>query len=173
MACAILALTAGCVNVGPVLHPEITPAPTAAPVETAAPVTEDPVIPITTDRTEPPAEDVDAMGNPITGSDHYLRYLSFRDVYVYEEEGDTFLDGVLVNDYIAPISCAVDVVYTDDEGAEIARARLQTRDGSYLLVLKPGENVVLARILTDITLTGRDFEFVFNKETGITPIKQD
>lgn len=168
---ACLCFCTACVNVGPKPVPGVTPEPTPAPTEYVPEITEDPVLPITTDSTEPPADDVDALGNPITGSDHFIRYLTFKNVAVYEEEGDTFLDGVMENGYTLPITCAVDAVYFDDDGNEIARARLQTRDGKYLLVLAPGDTVVLARIQSDITLTERDLTFEFDKETGIVPQK--
>ena len=170
----VVSCLASCVNTAPVIHQDIVPergdraGSTPVPLEnvdgnvpTEAP-TEAP--------SDAPAELFDAMGKLISGADHYKRYLTFRYILVYEEEGDTFLDGYIVNDYVKPITCAVDVVYDDDNGSEIARARLQTRDGKYLLVLLPGENVVYARILTDMTLTDREYKMEFDNEVGIKPL---
>ena len=47
------------------------------------------------------------------------------------------------------------------------------RDGNYLLTLRPGETVVLARILTDMTLTDRDFTFEFDMEIGVLPLRPE
>ena len=167
VAAAALAITilAGCVNTAPVVHPEITPGPTRRP-ELNTPLPED------TDTVTPaPTDDAayDANGVLISGAEHYTRYLTFRNIIVYEEDSDTFLDGMISNSYCYPITCAIDVVYRDGD-KEIARSRLQTRDGNYLLVLEPGETVVLARILTDMTLTDRDFTFEYDLSTGIYPV---
>lgn len=160
-----------CVNTLPVLYPEISPAPTRR----AVPITPEPteVAYATPEPTNSAGEAYDAKGVLITGAEHYTRYITFKNIVVYEEGGDTFLDGIAVNSYLSPISCAVDVVYIDDNGREIARARLQTRDGNYLLVLEPGETAVLGRILTDMTLTDRPLSLEFDKEIGIRPLRAD
>lgn len=167
-----LILLSACVNKGPVLIPGVTPEPTSTPAPTPEP-TEDHSTP---EPTEDPAgpqeqkEEYDALGERITGIDHFKRYIIFKDLVVYEEEGDTFLDGVVGNSYPDILTCAVDVVFADADGREIARARLQTRDGSYLLTLAPGDTVVLARIFTDMTLTAADFTLEFDMETGVKPL---
>lgn len=169
----LLSFTA-CVNKGPVIRPDLTPEPTSAPAETTPEATEEApeITPEPTpEATSAPEEEFDALGSRISGAEHFIRYVVFKNITVYEEDGDTFLDGTAVNSYPETIVCAVDVVYFDDTGREIARARLQTRDGSYLLLLDPGETVVLARILTDITLTGMDFKLEFNMDTGIKPMR--
>lgn len=163
-------LCASCVNNSPTIHPGVTPDPTKPPA-TEAPVETEIPTPDPTDTPAPAQEEFDALGERITGSEHFVRYLTFKNLIVYEEGGDTFLDGVVENSYPEPITCAVDIVYTDDFGRELARARLQTRDGSYMLRLMPGETVVLARILTDMTLTGLDFDLVFDMETGVRPVQ--
>jgi hypothetical protein len=172
-AALILPLMTACVNTRPVIHPEVTPEPakseapeTPAPEETEIPAeTDDPA----DHNTPSPTEAVDLMGKPITGQEHFIGYLTFKTVLVYEEDGDTFMDCFIQNDYPMPISCAVDIVFREGE-EEIARARLQTRDGSYLLLLQPGETVVFARILTDMTLTGSPFTFEFDYDTAIRPV---
>ena len=50
-----------------------------------------------------------------------------------------------------------------------AAAQLQTRDGNYLLVLAPGENVVFAHILTDMTLMDKEFTLEFDTSVGVHP----
>lgn len=171
---ALTALLSGCVNTRPVVHPELTPAPTRRP-SSATPIpagSED--VYVTEEPTEAPSaaptEPVDMMGDPVTGPEHFIRYLMFENVLVYEEDGDTFMDCIIANSYLMPISCAVDIVFRGEDGEELARARLQTRDGSYLLLLPPGETVVFARILTDMTLTNNDFTFEFDKDTAIRPV---
>lgn len=166
----ICALTA-CVNTTPVIHEDITPEQggRAAPNSPAEREDDGSIAP-TPVPTDLPVDTLDELGNMISGAEHFQRYLTFRTILVYEEEGDTFLDGIINNDYVKPITCAVDVVYDDDSGSEITRARLQTRDGKYLLVLQPGENVVFARILTDMTLTEREYRMEFDKDAGVKPV---
>ncbi len=175
-AACLTAFLCGCVNMRPVISgdeadryagaAEHTPVPTEsgpAPVsetETAAPSS-----------THSPEKTTDALGNLISGSDHFQRYITFKTILVYEEDQDTFFDGIAQNDYPYPITCAVDVVYRDESGGEIARSRLQTRDGNYLLVLQPGETVILAHIFTDITLTEMPYELEYDMEVGVKPIE--
>ena len=172
IAALIMLTCAACVDNKPTLIPGVTPEPTEVPVVITPRPTETPE-PATEAPTAEPAEEIDAFGERITGADHFTRYLLFRDLVVYEEGGDTFLDGIVENSYPMTITCEVEIVYNDGFGRELARARLQTRDGSYLLSLKPGETVVFARILTDMTLTDMDFELVFNLDAGVTPIKDE
>ena len=177
IALALVFGLAGCINVAPKPDPSVTPAPTAEPTPTPEPEETPMETAETTEAPEPgrtlaPGEALDAMGNIISGPDHYKRYLVFENIVVYEEEGDTFVDAIIVNRYSEPINCAVDIVYTEEDGTEIARARLQTRDGSYLLSLAPGDNVVLARILTDMTLTGLPYTIEFDKETEVKPLSE-
>lgn len=173
LALALLSL-AGCVNNRPIKVSGVTPEPTQVVIvftpvpeetETAAPETPAP--------SEAPEETVDEMGNIISGSDHYIRYLYFKNLVLYEEDEDTYLDGTVENTYVKAITCAVDIVFRDENGREIARARLQTRDGNYLLVLQPGQTTVLARILSDMSLTDLPFTLEFDKETAIRPVKPD
>ena len=171
MVCLCVALSTGCVNSRPVIDADTTPQPTRAQMRRTPEPT---LLPIASpEPTNEAGEAYDAKGVLITGAEHYARYLTFKNIMVYEEGGDTFLDGMVQNSYLSPITCAVDVVYRDESGEEIARSRLQTRDGSYLLVLGPGETPVLARILTDMTLTDRDFTLEFETEVGIRPLNRN
>lgn len=165
-------MLAGCVNTRPIIHGGVSPEQTGrAAINTAKPREDDAMASEFVPTPKPEDESgKDALGNTISGSEHFTRYLTFRTMLVYEEDQDTFLDGIIYNDYPKAITCAIDIVYDDDEGAEIARARLQTRDGKYLLVLSPGENVIFAHILTDMTLTDREYTMEFDKEIGIRPI---
>lgn len=163
---------AGCVNVRPEYEAGVTPGPTAEPaaVVTLPPeATPEPTAAPTEDETVIPGETVDAMGSVITGAEHFYRYIRFTDLIVYEEDGDTFLDGMVENSYAEPLVCAVDIVYRDEGGGEIARAQLQTRDGNYMLILAPGENVVFAHILTDMSLVSMEYTLEFDTTAGVHP----
>lgn len=176
-------MLAGCVNDSPVIHGDVHPEPTEAPIVTGTPEmsaepTGEPVEtpsavptsgPDTARSTSVPMSEKDALGNVITGAEHFERYLTFRTMLVYEEEQDTFLDGICHNDYPEAITCAIDIVYHDGE-EEIARSRLQTRDGQYLLVLQPGDNVIYAHILTDMTLTESEYDLEFDMDIGVRPL---
>ena len=163
--------SSACVDVRPRRVEGVTPPPTAEPAVTVLPATEIPTqdATVTPEPTVAYGESKDALGNTINGPEHYIRYVTFTDLIVYEEEGDTFLDGIINNSYSLPIVCAVYIVYHDEEDNEIARAQLQTRDGKYLLVLAPGENVVFAHILTDMTLTDQEFTLEFDNTVGVRP----
>ena len=175
-AAALLAavLLCGCVNVRPGYEASVTPGPTQAPTDApeASVLPTEAVTPAPTEYVKPtyiPGESVDDMGAVITGADHFYRYIKFTDLIVYEEDGDTFLDGMVQNSYSRPLVCAVDIVYRDEGGGELARASLQTRDGNYMLVLAPGENVVFAQILTDMSLVGMEYELEFDTTSGVHP----
>lgn len=175
LAAVMLAAVSACVNIEPRIDPSVTPEPTAVPTHEAviSPAPTETASGTQPSETEDIGEASDLLGNIISGPDHYARYLRFENIVIYEEDEDTFLDGVIVNGYGLPITCAVDIIYEDEDGTEIARSRLQTRDGSYLLVLQPGDNIVFARILTDMTLTDREYRFEYDKEAGIRPLNSD
>ena len=154
----------GCVRERPVLLPEYTlPTPTPEPMPEPTPE------PIPTPEPTPTATpDFDALGRFVSSSLHYTQYVSFEMIQVYEQAEDTFLDAVAVNSYPETLVCAVDVHFFEETGgAEIAGSQLQTRDGQYVLVLAPGETTVFAQIDTDIVLTDKPLEFMFDEAFGI------
>ncbi len=162
----------GClVRTAPVLRPELTPAPTQTPSPTPQPTPEP-----TPTEAQPSATpvagvdtQVDALGAYVSEADHFQRYISFEKIQVYEYAEDTFLDGIAISTYPEVLSCGIDVVFFDEDGEEINRARLQTRDGRYVLNLAQGETVLYAQINTDITLLDKDFELQFNETLGVFP----
>ena len=161
-------LLSSCASMRPTLLPSVTVPPTASP--TPAPMVEptvDPTPEVTPSATSN-AENIDALGNPITSADHFTNYITFGNIQVYEENGDTFVDCVAFNEYPEPIICAVDIVFYEGE-EEVARAQLQTRDGLYLLVLNSGQTVLFAHVLTDMTITDFEFTIEFNLEAGVHP----
>ena len=64
---------------------------------------------------------------------------------------------------------ALDIVFKGEEGEELASARIQTRDGKYVLHLPPGETVLFAQIDTDISLTANPFALIFSDTLGVLP----
>ena len=134
-----LLLCMGAVS-GCVREPTPEPIPTPEPTPTATP-------------------EFDALGRFVSSSLHYTQYVSFEMIQVYEQAEDTFLDAVAVNSYPETLVCAVDVHFFEETGgAEIAGSQLQTRDGQYVLVLA-----------TDIVLTDKPLEFMFDEAFGIRP----
>lgn len=156
----------GCIRERPVLLPEYT-LPTPMPEPTPEPTPE----PIPTPEPTPTATpEFDALGRFVSSSLHYTQYVSFEMIQVYEQAEDTFLDAVAVNSYPETLVCAVDVHFFEEAGGvEIAGSQLQTRDGQYVLVLAPGETTVFAQIDTDIVLTDKPLEFMFDEAFGIRP----
>lgn len=157
----------GCVRARPVLDPSRTlPAPTAKP--TPSPVASPSPTP-TTEPTATPAPVYDALGNYISGAEHFKQYLSFRNVQVYEQEGDTFVDAIVVNDYPQTIVCAAGAAFYDENEELVAQGRLQTRDAQYILILPPGETTLFAQVDTDMTLTDLDIKIIFDDALGVKP----
>lgn len=171
-ACAALLIAAlmalsGCVEARPTLDagntlpPEATPTPSPTPSPTPEP-------------TETPAgtaavSQFDALGNYITGADHFKQYISFRNVQVYEQEDDTFVDAIAVNDYPETLVCALTAAFYDDTKELVASGSMQTRDAQYILILEPGETVIFAQIDTDMALTALDIELIFDDSLGVRP----
>ncbi len=170
MAAVILAAAlSGCVRAnarvlpGETLPPLATPTPevTPSPSPTATPEP-------SPEPTSTPSA-FDELGEYISGPEHYKRYLSFRNVQVYEQEDDTFVDAILVNKYPHALLCAAGAAFYDETGELVAEGRFQTRDGQYVLVLPQGETTLFAQINTDMTLTALEMEIVFDDSLGILP----
>ncbi|MBR5947637.1 MAG: hypothetical protein IKZ82_03165 [Clostridia bacterium] len=160
----------GCTDISPRLDPGVTLPPTP---ETAAPNTESPSPELseepTPEFTLSPVEIRDVLGNIIYGSDHYERYISFSDIYVYEENGDTFVDLTAENSYPKLILCAVNIAFYNADGSIIASSSLQMPDGSFMLALPGGKTRLFARVMTDTVLTDKPFRLIFDQQTGVKP----
>lgn len=170
---ALCLCLSGCVvDTSAVLRPESTLAPQATPTPATTPTPEASPAPMPTQSHAPIAgvdTRYDALGEYVSGAAHFQRYLTFENIQVYEQAEDTFLDAVVVNAYPETLICALDVVFTDKGGAELATARAQTRDGQYVLHLQPGENVIFAQIDTDVSLADQPFELLYNESLGVLP----
>lgn len=108
------------------------------------------------------------LGVLVATPEHYEQYITYRNIQVYEQFNDTFMDAVAVNGYPEPIVCAVDIVFSEN-GETVASGKLQTQDGKYVLILQPGENTVYAQINTDMTLTLMDFTLKYDEGLGVWP----
>ena len=163
-------ILAGCTDISPRLDPGVTPPP--AP-DTAAPFTEAPTPELSDEPlpelTTAPDELVDVLGNVIYGSDHYERYISFSDILVYEQNGETFVDLTVENSYPKLILCAVNIAFYNADGSIIASSSLQMPDGSFMLALPGGKTRLFARVLTDTVLTDKPFRLIFDQQTGVKP----
>ena len=159
----------GCSNISPKLDSGTTPPPleTAAPTADAA--TSEPTAEPTPDATVEPGEVKDVLGNIIYSSNHFERYISFSNVLVYEENGDTFVDLTVDNSYPKMILCAVNIAFYNDDGSIIASSSLQMPDGSFMLSLPSGKSSLFARVLTDTLLTDKTFRLIFDQQTGVKP----
>ena len=163
----------GCIDISPKLDPGITPPPLgtealAADASSAEP-TANPTAEPTPDASVSPDEFKDVLGNVIYSDNHFERYISFRDVLVYEENGDTFVDLTVDNSYPKMIMCAVNIAFYNDDGSIIASSSLQMPDGSFMLSIPSGKSSLFARVLTDTLLTNKTFRLIFDQQTGIKP----
>lgn len=160
--CAVLC---SCVSTAPVLMPEytippeLTPTPEPTPEPTPTPVP-----------TPSPTPLIDVTGVAIDGLDHFQRYLDIKNIQVYEQCDDSFIDAVITNSYPKAIMCAVSVAFSDENGEVVAQSKLQTRDGEYVLLLAPGDTTVFAQIDTDMSLTSLPFELSYDAALGVLPV---
>lgn len=164
----------GCVAYAPVLNPAVTlapsaaltpmPSPTLTPVPTLAPLPTVALAPAAT----PSIGVYDALGAFVSTPEHYKQYIALKNIQVYEQFGDTFVDAVATNTYPEPIVCAVDILFADGEEL-VAQGKLQTQDGQYVLILQPGDTTVYAQVNTDMTLTLADFTLQYDSGLGVWP----
>ena len=163
----LCALFCGCVQDEPVLMPAYTVPPEATPT----PV---PTIVLTPSPTVAPTPSptplIDVTGADIEGVEHFKQYVRFRNIQVYEQCEDTFVDAVIVNEYPLPLMWAATISFYEEAGGEmIAEGKLQTRDGAYVLLLQPGETTVFAQIDTDMRLTASPYTLTFDASLGVLP----
>ncbi len=157
-------LQSGCLSANPKFNPEYTPAapPSIQPLATESVPSPSP----TGEQTQS-----DALDRPIEGEEHYTQYLTFNDIQVYEQAGDTFVDAYISNSYPNAILCAVTIRFFSSDGDEAASGNLRTPDGQYLLRLEPGDTTVYAQINTDTSLLSFDFKLEYDVQVGIRPEK--
>ncbi len=148
----------GCEDASPVLAGTPTPAATPTPLPD----------PFTAEITVAPAE-TDALGNELSGDDHYLQYLSFGELRIYEYGDGTFLDGFCVNAYPVPLDGEIRIVYRTDDGKVCGTGTLHNALGTTLLTT--GTNAIYAEISTDIDVTGMDF--TLETETPYIPVSAE
>ncbi|MEL7601885.1 MAG: hypothetical protein AAGU77_01920 [Bacillota bacterium] len=144
-------LLPGCIRQRPVLAAEATPAPTPTP--SLPPVAQSLI---------PKPEQTDALGTEILGEDHFLRYLTFTDLRVYEYEGGTLFDGICKNDYPETLTGSIELVFTDKDGTVVARAPVYTRNGDNAFA--PGETVLYVEIDTDMDIRMLPFSIIVTQK---------
>lgn len=144
-AVVVLSLLTGCVS----QHPTLQPASSGRPSDIQATA----FVPTYT----PPSGPVDAAGRVISDEEtHYAQYISYHNIRIYENGDGTFLDAVCNNAYPETLEGAVDIVFRNENGVEVARAALELADGSFALA--SGENRIYAQINTDMNIQMMDFE---------------
>lgn len=164
MACLCMG---GCVNTASVIDPAVTipPEPTPTPAPTPEPTAAGSVELNMADLSSA----YDELGVLISTADHFEQYITFRNIQVYEQHEDTFMDAIAVNEYPHTLVCAVDITFFDEEKNIIADSHVHTRDGQYVLRLQPGDNTVFAAIDTDMTLTDKEFTLDFSEGLDVLP----
>ena len=150
----VLALCA-CDNATPVLAGTPTPAATPTPLPDAfsAEITAEPLA-------------TDLLGNEMQPLDHYGQYLAFGELRVYEYGDGTFLDGLCVNAYPAPLDGKMQIVYYTSDNKVCGIGTLHNALGTTRL--ETGTNAIYAEINTDIDVTQMDF--VLEVVTPYAPI---
>ena len=98
----------------------------------------------------------DACGDAVLdAATHYLRYISFADMRVYEYDNVTLLDGVCTNIYPQTLYGTYEILYYDDAGVRVAHGTLMVGDTSG--EIPSGTNIVRAQIDTDVAVTERPY----------------
>lgn len=144
LACALLAVVSACDDTTPVIAG--TPTPTASPTPEPAP--------FRYAVTGAPAP-VDLLGKTISGEDHYMQYLSFGALRVYEYDTGTFLDGVCVNGYPAALDGKINIVFYDAENRLCGIGTIHNALGT--TELPSGTNNIYAEIAADVDVQGMPF----------------
>ena len=163
---ALVLSAAGCNDKNSSIMPDVTLPPHGFRVDSAEP----------TAGTYPTADAAptggimhyDALGKEIRDTEHFEQYLQFVNFRVFEEGDGTFVDG-----YPETLFCAVNIIFADttEGGSEafIASGSMQSADGSFMLKLEPGENLLFATVLTDTALTDKPFTLEFDASVGVQP----
>ncbi len=149
---AVLMLS-GCVRLAPALKGEPTPAPTPTPG-----------LPAVEQELDIPPEETDFLGQPIAGSGHYARYISFENIRVFEHNLGMFLDGICSNEYGETLKGKAQIAFFDNKGELIAQADFYTAGETGQLLLEPGENLIYADIGTDTDVQMMDFTITITEE---------
>ncbi len=150
----LIFLLPGCVRQQPTLVGEPTPAPTPTPAPSPA---------AQSVTNEPWAKD--ATGALIYDeTNHFERYLTFTNIRVFEYEGGTLMEGVCENAYPKALTGSYEIVFTDKDGAEIARADVLTRGETD--TFQPGKTVVYASIDTDMDILMMQFALKAKQPVG-------
>ncbi len=147
--CFGVAMLAGCISQRPVVLPYKTP---TIP-QVSEPV---PSQPVQSWHEQEPEKD--ALGAVIHSPEHYMRYLTFSNIRIFEYAGGTFLDGVCENTYPLALNAEFEIVFFDEEETETASAELYLQNkGAYF---EPGKTVVYADIDTDIDIQLMQFKLI-------------
>ena len=133
----LLAVFSACDDTAPVIAG--TPTPTASPTPKPEPFT------YSVTGAPPP---VDLLGKTIDGEDHFMQYLSFGALRIYEYENGTFLDGVCVNGYPAALDGKIHIVFYDSENRLCGMGTIHNALGT--TVLESGTNNIYAEISADV-----------------------
>ncbi|MDL2257689.1 hypothetical protein LJC42_00835 [Eubacteriales bacterium OttesenSCG-928-K08] len=137
--CLLVLLSAGCVSQRPTLSGESTPAPTPTPTPPA----------IVQSITQEPERDKN--GNEIYDADtHFLRYISFENMRIYEYDDITMLDGACLNSYPEILIGTFEISYYDNNGTRIAHAQLKV--GEVENEIPSGSTLIYAQIDADTSL---------------------
>ena len=124
IAVSVCLMLTGCVNTGAHIVPSVTipPESTQPPKPTPSPTPE----PVQVEEMADLSSAYDKNGLLIVGEEHFQQYISFKNIQVYEQCGDTFMDAVAVNEYPDTLVCALNIRFFDEDGTEIASGRVQS-----------------------------------------------
>ena len=114
IAVSVCLLLTGCVNTGAHIVPSVTipPESTQPPEPTPSPTPE----PVQVEEMADLSSAYDRNGLLIVGEEHFQQYISFKNIQVYEQCGDTFMDAVAVNEYPDTLVCALNILFFDEDG---------------------------------------------------------
>ncbi len=133
--------------------PETTPTPVALVTPTPAPEPE----PVIVAPVAGAGFQTDANGLPILNpkSHYYDYYLTIDNLRIYEENGETLIDAVIINNYPKAITGGLCITFYR-ENLRYGYGEFYTADRN--LKLFPGSNRVYADVLTEVNVQNMDFE---------------
>ena len=146
---ALCLLLLGCARQTGVLNPDATLPP---PPEQTSQAQEE--IPEPT--AEPTPQLLEPTQTPASTPRNYWDDLLFKDVLVYEHNGDTMVDAVIISSYPGTLVGVLEITWSDEEGT-VATGRFTDGWGQEVLYLEQGENRVYARADTDMSVTNLAF----------------
>ena len=129
--------------------------PTPEPLVTPTPPPEPEPIPVVPVAGEGIVTDLNGLPILNERTHYYTYYLTVDNLRIYEENGETLVDAIIINNYPKTLTGGLCITFRQDD-IIYGYAEFYTAEGG--LQLFPGENRVYADVLTEIDVQMMDFD---------------